>query len=93
MQRVFSTVALAGVIAANERFEVRKSEINYPTTSSLCQVTQGVDITMINCPTTFELFKTASISQDWHSQPWNGSHYYTAVAPSINLANGAINWV
>ena len=50
MQRVFSTVALAGVVAANEMFEVRKSEINYPTFSSLCQVTQGVDITMINCP-------------------------------------------
>jgi hypothetical protein len=48
---------------------------------------------MINCPTTFELYKTASISQDWHSQPWHGSEYYTAVAPSINLANGAINWV
>ena len=94
MQRVFSTVALAGVVAANEMFEVRKSEINSPpTTSSLCQVTQGVDITMINCPTTFELYKTASISQDWHSQPWHGSEYYPAVAPSINLANGAINWV
>ena len=33
MQRVFSTVALAGVVAANEMFEVRKSEINSPPTT------------------------------------------------------------
>ena len=74
MQRVFSTVALAGVVAANGVFEARKSEIIAdPATSSNCNVTEGVDITMINCPTSYELYNTAHISEDWHSQPWHGS--------------------
>lgn len=80
--------ALLSLACANELAYRRSDIISSVNTHKDCSIHQGDSLTLLSCPSSFEIYKTQDIAQDWYEQPQNGEISKGIISPTYSREVG-----